>query len=75
MVEHGLSAKQEKEGRLQDIKREVTEMVKSRVTSLQNQVRHYSLLTLGFSTSFHCTGSVDFYHPVLHLHFPSCCSF
>lgn len=50
MVEHGLSAKQEKEGRLQDIKREVTEMVKSRVTSLQNQVRHFSLLTLSFST-------------------------
>lgn len=39
MVEHGISAKQEKEGRLLDIKREVTEMVKNRVTSLQFQVR------------------------------------
>lgn len=38
MVEHGISAKQEKEGRLLDIKREVTEMVRNRVTSLQFQV-------------------------------------
>ncbi|CAK9274642.1 unnamed protein product [Sphagnum jensenii] len=37
MVELGLSAKQEKEGRILDIKREVTEMVKSRVLSLQAQ--------------------------------------
>jgi hypothetical protein len=38
MVEHGNLAKQEKEGRLLDIKREVTEMVRNRVTSLQFQV-------------------------------------
>lgn len=37
MIETGLSALQEKEGRVQDIKREVTEMVKSRVHSLQAQ--------------------------------------
>ncbi|CAM6032831.1 unnamed protein product [Sphagnum compactum] len=37
MVELGLSAKQEKEGRILDIKREVTDMVKSRVLSLQAQ--------------------------------------
>eukprot|EP00249_Psilotum_nudum_P022757 c28634_g1_i1 orf=153-2471(-) len=37
MIEMGLSARQEKEGRLLDIKREVTEMVKSRVYSLQAQ--------------------------------------
>lgn len=37
MIEMGLSAMQEKEGRLHDIKREVTEMVKSRVHSLQAQ--------------------------------------
>ena len=40
MVEHGNLAKQEKEGRLLDIKREVTEMVRNRVTSLQFQVFH-----------------------------------
>ncbi|KAG0623138.1 hypothetical protein M758_3G150900 [Ceratodon purpureus] len=37
MVEHGNLAKQEKEGRLLDIKREVTEMVRNRVTTLQFQ--------------------------------------
>ncbi|KAI5054606.1 hypothetical protein GOP47_0029751 [Adiantum capillus-veneris] len=37
MIETGLSALQEKEGRVQDIKREVTEMVKLRVHSLQAQ--------------------------------------
>nr|XP_024392536.1 ubinuclein-2-like isoform X3 [Physcomitrium patens] len=36
MVEHGLSAKQEKEGRLLDIKREVTEMVRNQVTKFKN---------------------------------------
>nr|XP_024371712.1 ubinuclein-2-like isoform X2 [Physcomitrium patens] len=35
MVEHGLSAKQEKEGRLLDIKREVTEMVRNQVTKFK----------------------------------------
>ena len=40
MIEVGLSAIQEKEGRLQDIKREVTEMVKSRVHTLQAQVMY-----------------------------------
>lgn len=37
MIETGMSALQEKEGRVQDIKREVTEMVKLRVHSLQAQ--------------------------------------
>ncbi|KAJ7531580.1 hypothetical protein O6H91_14G049600 [Diphasiastrum complanatum] len=38
MVELGLTAKQEKEGRIEDIKREVTEMVRSRVNTLQAQL-------------------------------------
>lgn len=38
MVEMGVSAMQEKEGRLQGIKKEVTEMIKSRVHNLQAQV-------------------------------------
>ncbi|MCO5595884.1 hypothetical protein L7F22_049935 [Adiantum nelumboides] len=41
MIETGLSALQEKEGRVQDIKREVTEMVKLRVHSLQAQDLEY----------------------------------
>ncbi len=45
MVELGLSAKQEKEGRILDIKREVTDMVKSRVLSLQAQVQIVTHLT------------------------------
>lgn len=38
MIELGKSAKQEKESKLQDIKREVTEMVKMRVSSLKSKV-------------------------------------
>lgn len=38
MVEMGVSAMQEKEGRLQGIKKEVTEMIKARVHNLQAQV-------------------------------------
>eukprot|EP00250_Pteridium_aquilinum_P028158 c36674_g1_i1 orf=565-2763(+) len=37
MIEMGMSAMQEKEGRLQGIKKEVTEMIKSRVHNLQAQ--------------------------------------
>lgn len=38
MIELGKSAKQEKESKLQDIKRQVTEMVKMRVSSLKSKV-------------------------------------
>jgi len=38
MVEHGISTKEEKEVRLLVIKREVTKMVRNKVTSLQFQV-------------------------------------
>ena len=41
MIEMGLSAIQEKEGRLQGIKEEVIEMIGSRVRSLQAQVLCY----------------------------------
>uniref|UniRef100_A0A0D6RAJ7 Hpc2-related domain-containing protein n=1 Tax=Araucaria cunninghamii TaxID=56994 RepID=A0A0D6RAJ7_ARACU len=37
MVESGISAKQEKEGRIQDIKKEVTKLVHMQVSSLQAQ--------------------------------------
>lgn len=40
MIEMGVSAMQEKEGRLQGIKKEVTEMIKSRVHNLQAQDIH-----------------------------------
>jgi hypothetical protein len=44
MIEMGLSAIREKEGRLQGIKKEVIEMIGSRVRSLQAQVIHGFLL-------------------------------
>ncbi|KAI5058300.1 hypothetical protein GOP47_0026470 [Adiantum capillus-veneris] len=42
MIEMGVSAMQEKEGRLKGIKKEVTEMIKSRVLNLQTQDSHRS---------------------------------
>jgi hypothetical protein len=38
MIASGISAKQEKEGRLEHIKKEVTKMVQMQVSSLQAQV-------------------------------------
>ena len=40
MIEMGLCAMQEKEGRLVGIRKEVTEMIKSRVHNLQSQVAY-----------------------------------
>ncbi|MCO5611468.1 hypothetical protein L7F22_065721 [Adiantum nelumboides] len=51
MIEMGVSAMQEKEGRLQGIKKEVTELIKSRVLNIQAQDNHRSndLLSTGAS--------------------------
>ena len=43
MIEMGLCAMQEKEGRLVGIRKEVTEMIKSRVHNLQSQVAYISI--------------------------------
>jgi hypothetical protein len=44
MIEMGLCAMQEKEGRLVGIRKEVTEMIKSRVHNLQSQVAYICIL-------------------------------
>lgn len=60
MINMGLSAKQEKDNRFQQIKKEVVEMIKERVPSLESKVCFaqfsppLSLPQLGFLVLFRC---------------------